>query len=374
MSLVGDRSHSGSRQVLKGGYAGQRAQRRVLVIGGAGYIGSALVPKLLKQGYQVRLLDTLTFGTEPIAEVLKHPRLKVVTGDFRNLNTVVSAVQGVDAVIHLGALVGDPSSLLDEELTIETNRVATRLVAGCAKANRIPRFIFASSCSVYGCKDCTLDEQSTLDPVSLYARSKVASETLLTEMANKSFRPTILRFGTVYGLAGRTRFDLVVNLMTAKAILDRKIVVFGAGEVRPFVHVEDVASSVISVLEAPLDEVGSEIFNVGSEAQSRTRAEVGEMIQQQAPKADLLIDCKNGSHGAHRFDFSKIQTRLGFRPEWTIESGIKQVIESIESGKVTDYKDPRYSKSRFLTEEMSLEVTNDEQFSLQTAGKQSLLF
>ncbi len=225
--------------------------KHVLVIGGGGYIGSALLPKLLDSGYHVRLLDLLLFGTEPIADVLDHPNLEIVQADFRQVDEVVAAVRGMDTLIHLGAIVGDPACALDEELTIEVNLMATRMIAEVAKGSGVKRFIFASTCSVYGASDEILDERSALNPVSLYARSKIASEKVLRKMADDRFAPVILRFGTIYGLSGRTRFDLVVNLLAAKALIDKQITVFDGDQWRPFVHVDDAAQAVFKVLEAP---------------------------------------------------------------------------------------------------------------------------
>ncbi|MGA3265083.1 MAG: NAD-dependent epimerase/dehydratase family protein, partial [Terracidiphilus sp.] len=180
------------------------SRKRVLLIGGAGYIGSGLLPKLLNDGYRVRLLDAFLYGEDPIARWKNHPGLEIVEADFRRVDIVVRAMRDVKAVVHLGAIVGDPACALDEELTIETNLLATRMIAEVTKGEGIEKFIFASSCSVYGASDTYLDENSPLYPVSLYARSKIACENVLLGMKNETFRPVILRFGTIYGLSGRT--------------------------------------------------------------------------------------------------------------------------------------------------------------------------
>ena len=328
-----------------------KAPKNVLVIGGAGYVGSALLKKLLNRNYNVRLLDMFMYGDEPIQDIIGHPNLDIVRADFRQVDKVVEAMQGIDAVIHIGAIVGDPACALDEEFTIEVNLTATRMIAEVAKAQGIRRFIFASTCSVYGASDEFLDERSALNPVSLYARSKIASEKVLRAMASDAFRPTILRFGTVYGLSGRTRFDLVVNLLTAKAVVDRKITVFGADQWRPFVHVEDTALAVVKVMEAPLASVGGETFNVGSNEQNKTLGQVGELIRDQVPTAELIASGTDGDRRNYRVDFNKLRNRVGFAPEWTLESGIGQVVEAFKTGKVTDYHEARYSNVKFLTEE-----------------------
>mgnify|MGYP000337545674 CR=1 FL=1 len=328
----------------------RRGEKRILVIGGAGYIGSALLPKLLNKGYQVRLLDQLLFGEEPIAALLDHPKLEIIHGDFRHVEKVVEAMQDVDAVVHLGAIVGDPACSLDEDLTIDVNLSATRMIAELAKSAGVGRFIFASTCSVYGATDETLDERSVVRPISLYGHTKLASEKVLLGMANDDFRPSIVRFATIYGLSGRTRFDLVVNLLTAKAKMDGQITVFGGDQWRPFVHVDDAALAVAKVLDAPLDVVGSQIYNVGSDEQNYTITDIGKMVHEQVLAAELLINSDDTDKRNYRVSFAKIRKQLGFEPQWTVAMGIQQVLEAISNGDVENYTEARYSNVKFLKE------------------------
>jgi nucleoside-diphosphate-sugar epimerase len=323
----------------------------VLVIGGAGYIGSALLPKLLANGYNVRTLDLLLYGIEPIESVMTHPHLKVIQGDFLQMDEVVRAMRDVDAVIHLGAIVGDPACKLCTGLTIEENLIATRMIAEVACCMNVNRMIFASTCSVYGASDEVLDERSSLKPVSLYASSKVASEKVLLSMEDPAFAPIILRFGTVYGLSGRTRFDLVINLLTAKAVIERQITVFGGDQWRPFVHVDDVALAVLTVLEAPLPLVRGQIFNVGSNEQNYTIRQVAEIIQSIIPEAEI-VDVEGGSDPRNYcVNFNKIQKTLGFTPQWTVERGVQQVLDAIMSGQIENYQLPEYSNVKYLREQ-----------------------
>lgn len=335
--------------------------KKVLVIGGAGYIGSGLLRKLLAKGYKVRLIDAFMFGEDPIKDMLGHENLEIVKADFRQVDRVVAAMKGMDAVVHLGAIVGDPACAIDEDFTIEVNLIATRMIAECAKGFGIRKFIFASTCSVYGASDEVLNENSHLNPVSLYARSKIACERILLEMQTETFKPTILRFGTVFGLSGRTRFDLVVNLLTAKAIVDGKITVFGEDQWRPFVHVDDASLAVAMALEAPSDVVGGETFNVGSDSGNYTLGDVGRMIQKFVPTAELIASGSDGDRRNYRVDFSKIRTRLGFEAQWSLEAGVKQVITAFEKGEVTDYNAPQYSNVKLLNEEASTKGLLTEQ-------------
>ena len=329
-------------------------KRTVLVIGGGGYIGSALLPKLLDRGYHVRLLDLLIFGEEPIQKVLNHPNLEVRRGDFRHVEQIAEALQGMDSVVHLGAIVGDPACNLDEELTIEVNLTATRMIAELAKASGVERLVFASTCSVYGATDEMLDERSIVKPISLYGHTKLASERVLLSMAGNRFQPTVLRFSTIYGLSGRTRFDLVVNLLAAKAKLEGKITVFGGDQWRPFVHVDDAAAAVARVLEVPLEIVGSEIFNVGSNDQNYTIQQIGEMVHDNVFSAELLINSSDSDRRNYRVNFNKIRNQLGFTPQWTVQQGIQQVLDAIANGEVSDYSDSRYSNVKFLSEKKSV--------------------
>lgn len=328
----------------------------VLVIGGAGYIGSALIPKLLMEGYRVRLMDIFLYGEEPIKPYVGHPSVEIMRADFRQVDQVVKAMQGAESVIHLGGIVGDPACALDEQFTLEVNLVATRLIAEVAKGNGISRFVFASTCSVYGASDQVLDEKSTLNPVSLYAKSKIGCEKVLNLLTDEDFRPVILRFGTIYGLSGRTRFDLVVNLLAAKAKFDGRVTVFGAEQWRPFIHVEDAANSILLTLQAPEPVVGGQVFNVGSDDQNMTLGELGALVHKLVPSSDLIctpLDAKDLRN--YRVNCRKIQQRLGFRPKWTVEAGIKQVLDAISDGKILDYRDARYSNVRYLEQSGNLE-------------------
>lgn len=330
--------------------------RNVLVIGGAGYIGSALLPKLLAQGCRVRVLDRFLFGNKPIERLVGHSRLELVEGDFRHVDKVVEAMQGMDAVVHLGAIVGDPASALDEQVTVAVNLTATQMIAQVAKACGVSRFIFASTCSVYGASDDLLDEQSKVKPISLYGRTKLAAEQGLLRMADEHFAPTVLRFATIYGLSGRTRFDLVVNLLAAMAKVEGKITVHGGDQWRPFVHVDDAALAVSMMLQAPLSVIGNEIFNVGSDAQNYTIRQVGELIHEQAFTAQLIVADEDIDKRNYRVSFRKLKHKLGFRPHWTLEQGIAQVLEAVANGAVGDYRDMQYSNVKYLKESGLIDV------------------
>ena len=324
--------------------------RRVLVIGGAGYVGSALIEKLLRLNLHVSVIDTMHFGKEPLSRVADHPNLTLIKEDFRNIEALTRAMSGVASVIHLAGLVGDPACAVDPALTVDINVTATKLVGEIAKARGVLRFIFASSCSVYGASDEIVDELARLNPQSLYARSKVAAEAVLGGLNNDDFAVTCLRFSTIYGISGRTRFDLVVNLLCARAVCDGIITVFGADQWRPFVHVDDVATSILMTLQAPIDFVAGEVFNVGSDALNYTLGDIAELIRYQVPDARIVSDASYSDRRSYRVSFEKIRTRLNFEPAWTLDRGIAQVLALVRSNEVGDYALPTYSNVLFMKE------------------------
>jgi nucleoside-diphosphate-sugar epimerase len=319
----------------------------VLVVGGAGYIGSILVRKLLARGRAVRVLDSLVYGDGAIRDVLDHQRLTFMRGDCRNMQDVVGAMKGIRSVIDLAAIVGDPACDHDRKTAREINYAATRMMIEIAKGEGVRRFIFASSCSVYGAADELMDETSEVHPLSLYAETKVDSEQALLASATSEFRPTILRFSTIFGLSPRPRFDLVVNLLTARAKQVGVITIFNGGQWRPFLHVDDVAEAIVQVLDAPGQLVGGEVFNVGDDRLNYTLTQVAEHINEAFP--DIRVErVDNSDHRDYRVSFQKIRDRIGFSCSKTLDDGILELKDALTSGFVTDYQDPLYSNLRFL--------------------------
>ena len=329
--------------------ASKRRIRKVLVIGGAGYIGSVLVRDLLDSQYEVRVLDQLLFSDESIRDLNDHPGFELIRGDFRHVDMVVKAVKGVDAVIHLGAIVGDPACAVDEEITVQTNYAATALVAEVCKGSGVSRMLFASTCSVYGTTEHLVDEKSELNPVSLYATTKIDSEKILLTARDDYFHPTVLRLGTAYGWSHRPRFDLVVNLLTAKAYFDKKIVIYNGEQWRPFVHIKDISRAFVVMLDAPLSVVSGEIFNVGSYEMTLSLADVGETIRQIVSSVDMVAET-NSDVRNYRVSFDKIHTVLGFTSQVSLLDGIREICEALNVGRVTDYADPVYHNHKFFTE------------------------
>ncbi len=327
----------------------RKTPRRVLVIGGAGYIGSLVTARLLERGYEVRVLDSLLYGPGPLAKVKGHSNFELIEGDFRNVQPVLSSLRGCDAVIHLAAIVGDPACAVNTQLSYDVNYAATRMLVELCKGAGVTRFLFASTCSVYGASNFLMDEQSQVNPISLYAQTKIASEQVLLSAQSSTFHPTILRLATVFGLSPRPRFDLVVNLLTAKAVREGKCTIYNGGQWRPFIHVADVARAFVTFLEAPVDVVSGEIYNVGSFKLNYTLQQVAEKIHEQLP--NTTIEYVNNQDGRnYRVSFDKLHTHLGFTCAISLEEGIAETRKAFEKKEIGDYRDKIFSNVAFITE------------------------
>src|SRR3954463_14012699 len=263
---------------------------KVLVTGGAGYVGAELVDELLAAGHDVRVLDVLLHGQEDIAAELESRGVEVVRGDVRDPDARERALSGADAVVHLAAIVGDPACAKDPQLSNEVNVEGTANLVADAREAGGERFLFAPSCSNYGrMSDPTvpIDESGELRPVSLYAEQKVAMEKSLLAQPLGSLRPTCLRFALASGAAPRMRFDLTVNEFTRDLWADRKLEVFGEQFWRPYVHVRDAARGIRAVLEAPKEAVAGEVFNVGDSRENYRKLDLVERIREQTDRGEV---------------------------------------------------------------------------------------
>jgi len=327
--------------------------KKILVVGGAGYLGSILCRKLLDKNYQVRVLDNLTYGDLGIKDLYSHKKFEFIKGDMRDIQTVMKSVKDVDAVIHLAAIVGDPASALKPQETIEINYLGTKMLAEVCKYSQINRFIFASTCSVYGASptpETKIDEESDLNPVSLYAEMKLKSEQALLEISDENFKPTILRMSTLYGLSPRMRFDLVVNILTIKALKEKKYTIFGGEQWRPNLHTKDAAEAYINCIESSIQISGGKIYNVGSDDENYKIIDIGKKIKQIIPDAEMEIDKGKDDERNYNVSFEKINKELDYKTNFTITEGVMEIKEEVENGKFDDYTDQIYSNYRFLKE------------------------
>jgi nucleoside-diphosphate-sugar epimerase len=319
----------------------------ILVTGGAGYVGSHLTRKLLDRGYRVRVLDSFVYGDQGLREIAEHPHLEVQVGDICDPTALDRALRGANSVIALAAVVGDAACDLDPKRSMEINYESTReTLRACQKAG-VQRLVFASSCSVYGANGSDLlREDSHLNPVSLYAQTRLMSEELLFREAG-DMEVVILRLATVCGVSPRMRFDLMVNTMTACAKMKRSIRVTGADQWRPHLHVQDAAEAFARAVEDP--DARGQTFNVGSDDQNFTVGEVAEKVA--ASMEDVQVEyATNGSdRRSYRVSFERIRSVLGFRGQHTVDDAIEEVGSLLGSGVVSDFTSERFHNAKWLS-------------------------
>lgn len=329
-----------------------RSVNSVAIIGGAGYLGSVLSRLLLSQGYRVSVLDNLLYGSQGIDNLIENENFIHINGSMDKISDIVKTIRDADAVVHLGAIVGDPASEIDPSNTLSINLHSTKIVADVCKFYNINRFIFASTCSVYGKSDGSqgITEEAPMNPVSLYARTKIESEKILISMTGKNFSPTILRFSTLFGLSQRMRFDLVVNVLCAKAYFDNKITIFGGEQYRPMLSTHDASRSIIACLKSPLKNVSGEVFNVGNSNLNYKIIEIGRAIKEKLPSAAIEITKDDVDTRDYNVNFDKIKRLTNFSTEVSLQEGIETIIEAFEKGNFKDYNNKVYSNYLSLSD------------------------
>jgi nucleoside-diphosphate-sugar epimerase len=320
----------------------------ILIIGGAGYIGSHLVEIIINSGKKVKVLDNLMYGDSSLSAFKDNPNFELIIGDTTDIQCLTNAMRGVYAVIHLSGLVGDPACAVDPVFTRHQNVTATRMVRDIAQSMGVERLIFSSSCSVYGMSDVEVTELDLLNPVSLYARTKIDSEIDLMRLNNNKIAITILRFATVYGDSPRPRFDLVANLFAAQAYIDKKITIIGPNQWRPFIHVKDLARAINIVLNSPVKTIENQIYNVGDSRLNMTLKQLGEKIKNIASTFNIdleinIVEAKPQDTRNYAVSFSKIKAVLGFEATILMEEGLTEIIEKFKNGIYSNYTDSVYS-------------------------------
>ncbi len=319
---------------------------RVLVTGHRGYIGTVLTPMLQKAGYDVVGLDADFYAASSFGEVDDSvPWLKK---DIRDV--AKEDLEGFDAVLHLAGLSNDPLGNLNPELTYEINYRATVRLARLAREAGVTRFVFSSSCSLYGAAgEAPVDETAPMNPVTPYGESKQLAEQALRTLATDDFSPTYLRHATAYGVSPRLRFDLVLNNLVAWAYTTGRVYLKSDGTPwRPIVHIEDISRAFLAVLEAPREVVHNEAFNVGRTEENYRIREIAEIVRDTVPGSYIEFAPGAGpDKRTYRVDFSKIETLLPeFKPQWTARKGARELLAAYRAINLNDtsFEGPRYSR------------------------------
>lgn len=322
--------------------------RTVLVVGGAGYVGSVLCARLLDAGARVRVLDQLIYDNGfALHHLLDHPRLTFARGDLRDRATVDAAAAGATDVVLLAALVGDPVCSRYPELAVQVNQEAAVRLHDALGDLGVDRFVFTSTCSNYGIHDTSsfADETSALNPQSLYAETKIAVEQHVLAAAPRSAATsTVLRVATAYGLSPRARFDLTVSQFTRELAAGEELVVYDADTWRPYCHVQDLSSAVLTVLAAPRERVHGEVFNVGDDDQQFTKRMIVDEVLKHVDGARVAYRDGDTDPRNYRVAFGKIARQLGFRPRNTVQDYVGALVSAVQGGIFTDVRagDPRY--------------------------------
>lgn len=316
-----------------------RPIRQVLVTGGAGYVGAALVPRLLDKAYRVRVLDLYIFGEHVLDAVKDHPNLEQIKGDIRDQVLLKRVLRGCDAVIHLACISNDPSFELNPALSRSINYDAFGALVRISKERGVRRFIYASTCSVYGISDAeNVTEDHPLVPITDYNRYKGLCEPILLEQQSPDFTTVVIRPATICGYSSRQRLDLTVNILTNHAVNLGRITVYGGKQTRPNIHIDDMVDLYLMLLELPDELIAGKIYNAGY--QNHTITELAEivkdMVQREMPGRGHIeiVPTPSDDIRSYRISSEKIKRELGFMPKRTIKDAVRDLVAAFQAGKI----------------------------------------
>ena len=323
--------------------------KKILITGGAGYIGSIVARLLLEANKDIVILDKFSFGKKPIIP-LKYfykDRIKLIEGDIRNKNDVQKSLENIDTVVHLAAIVGDPACSVNAEMSVDTNLTATKNLVDESKSRGISKFIFSSTCSVYGCSEKEIFEESEVSPVSLYGVTKHDAEKYIIQESSEKFKTIILRLGTVYGISPRMRFDLVINYLTQRACIEGNAKIFGGEQWRPFVHVSDIAQCFkLFALSNNISDNNSEIINIGFNDQNYKMKELIPILKEIIPHSNLELIEEVKDTRSYNVNFSKLQSLIPIKNKYTVKDGIQEIRNSIYQSNLIEVDSPIYYNYR----------------------------
>ena len=306
----------------------------VFVTGGAGYVGSVLVPRLLDKGYRVKVLDLYLYGEDVLDTVKDHPHLEQIKGDIRDRALLEKVMPGTDALIHLACISNDPSFELDPQLGKSINYDAFLILVAVARQCRVKRFIYASTSSVYGIKkEENVTEELSPQPLTDYSKYKAMCEEVLLKEQSPDFTTVVIRPATVCGYSPRLRLDLTVNILTNLAVNTGRITVFGGQQKRPNIHIDDMADLYLQLLELPKEKVAGKIFNAGYD--NYPVSEIAETVRRVVGEDGLeIVTTPSNDNRSYHISSEKIKRELGFTPKHTIEEAVKDLCDAFKAGKV----------------------------------------
>ena len=309
--------------------------KEVLVTGGAGYVGAVLVPKLLKQGYRVKVLDLYMYGRHVLDAVADHPNLEQITGDIRDRALLERVMPGCDAVIHLACISNDPSFELDPDLGKSINYDAFPTLVDVSKDSGVRRFVYASSSSVYGLKkEENVTENLPLQPLTDYSKFKAMCEDVLLKKREPGFVPLILRPATVSGYSPRLRLDLIVNILTNHAVNNHRISVFGGDQKRPNIHIQDVTDLYVQSLDWPEAAIDGKVFNAGYD--NHSVMEIAGIVRDGVGGDVEIATVPTDDHRSYHISSDKIRRELGYEPKRSIGDAVGDLVTAFDAGKIPD--------------------------------------
>src|SRR5215208_922809 len=335
------------------------SDRHVLITGGAGYIGSLLTSELLRVNDHVTIVDSLLFGGESLVPFLHHPNFHFVKADVAEPRAVKDSLkhgwQKPDAIVHLAAIVGFPAcQAVGKQVAWRYNVDATKSVFGQGVDLGVERFVFSSTYSNYGLSPAgkPVTEDSPLNPQSLYAETKIASEEFLLTQKDASCAPLIFRFATLYGISPRTRFDLIVNQFVLEAFTRRELIIYQRGYSRSFVHIRDTVRGVILGLEAERSEICGEVFNLGTDNGNYSKDDIVRLVLKRIP--ETVVEYKDLTFGGDMRDitvsFAKIKRVLGFDTTLDVDDGIRELLFALKAGIIRNPSDEKYRNAQFIVQ------------------------
>lgn len=302
---------------------------QILVTGGAGYVGSVLIPSLLKEGHRVKCLDRFFFGDEFLSSLDFKDSLELIKDDIRWFDSKI--LDGVEVVMDLAALSNDPVGELDPEKTYQINHKGRERVAQSSKSYGIKQYILASSASIYGQQDSIVDEESQVNPLTAYSKANRLAEQSALSLNDNNFGVTVLRFSSIYGLSPRMRFDLAVNSIALDLYNTGKIVVHGKNNKRPFLHIKDAVKAYLMIINSSKTDIAGEIFNVGSNEQNYSIYDLAREVGNSIGNKYEMEAKETPDNRSYVASFDKIRKIIGFKPDYTVSDGSREIYDALKS-------------------------------------------